>query len=485
MKTTTKRIVLSLFIIISIAYIIPSVVYYYNNGTVRNLQYEMNEHFLFINTTNYKTIQVALSLGIVLSLTILYLFILKNHKDFFKEKKSALLFILIVQIIFLIGAPINSSDVYCYLGAGRLYEKYHQNPYYVSMSEYGEKLMKEGYSSSFDGDTVFENGFNNYWSETDISYGPIHTFVVSAITRVSGGNIDFAMFLIKCLFLFVNIMICVLLYKLFDNNAFYPLLYGLNPFVITTTVTNVHNDSLFILFILLAIYSIIKENKLIKSLIFLSLSVNIKFVSILFLPFIVLYACREKKITERIVYCVVFGAVFAEFVIVPWLPFYKDIHIFECILDQVGRDSNSIYCYIKNISDYNNVLKITSLMFFALYVMYCFKMLLEKEFTTNENMIILFYLLIFYLLFATTNLQYWYFIWFFPFLYFANREDVVVILTFLFISHITFTLFMLPASYDVPALIIFITTTVSCLCYKPIKYLKRIKIQNIQEKTSY
>ena len=481
MKTKYKKISLFLFILFSITYIIPSIIYYCRNGNIDTFQDDYWEHFYFLNTMDNPMLQFILVSGIIIILFLLFLYIVKNRHELFLNKKSVFTFILVTQIIFALGAPVDSSDIFCYLGVARLFEKYHQNPYYTTVYNYGNQLIESGIDESFNNDTVLRNGYVNlWWPNTRISYGPAHLLIFSAMSRLSMGNVTLAIILTKCLIISGNLLICLLLYKLFNNDILYPILYGLNPFVLTQTVINCHNDSIFTLFVLLAFYSVIKENNLIKSLIYLSISANIKFISVIFLPYLVLYTCRNKKPMEKIVYCIAGGLVFAEITIIPWFPFYRDINLFGCVLDQVGRNYNSIYNLLQGTRGYQPIFKITNYSFIILYIIYCFKMLLEKDFKINNNITILFYLMLYYLLFASTNLQYWYFLWFVPFLYFIKQEEKILILAFQIVSCLIYAMYMIADNPEPLALILFVVSLALCIAYK-LSFIVKKKIKLLEE----
>ena len=307
MKNKKARIFLLLYIVFSIAYILPSVYFYNKYHSLTPLWNVICEHYFFIDTDNYEPIQAIIYFAIISGLTVCYAAILKYFKDIFTKKDHVFAFILLVQIIFSVGIAVNSSDINCYLGTGRLFEKYHQNPYYTTMRAYKNYAIHNGFLHTLSDDTVFQEGYENVWAGTRISYGPVHLLIYSFITRLSNGDFNKAIFITKCLLIVANYIICKIIYKLFNNNVFYSLLYALNPFVLITTVVNMHNDTFFLLFLLLAVYSIVKENKVMKSLLFLSLSVNIKFVSILFAPCIAIHSCKDMKMSDKLTYCFLYA----------------------------------------------------------------------------------------------------------------------------------------------------------------------------------
>ena len=76
------------------------------------------------------------------------------------------------------------------------------------------------------------------------------------------------------------------------------LLYGLNPLILIELLSNVHNDIYLILFLLLALYFLVRKKNILLTTVFLAFSMAIKFSTILIVPFILLY-CFRKMFTAN------------------------------------------------------------------------------------------------------------------------------------------------------------------------------------------
>ena len=118
------------FVIAAIIFAMPSICYIIKNNTILN--FDKYYKFLLndIDITK-QTLAYILSLTI---LTILYFLIIKHRKIMFKSNKNMLIFIGIISIIFIAVVPFTSSDIFYYLGVGRIDGTYNQNPYYTTIT---------------------------------------------------------------------------------------------------------------------------------------------------------------------------------------------------------------------------------------------------------------------------------------------------------------------------------------------------------------
>lgn len=125
-----------LFILVSILFAMPSILYFMQKKT--SFALEPYFHFLYDMPVSRAT-QTLLYMLLLASLTILYFMIVKKRKEIFHNTKQMFLLIAIVAIVFVVVLPFTCSDVFYYLGIGRLDSTYHQNPYYITMKEFVEQ----------------------------------------------------------------------------------------------------------------------------------------------------------------------------------------------------------------------------------------------------------------------------------------------------------------------------------------------------------
>ena len=178
-----NNIIKLLFIVASIMFAVPSIIYLIQNGTVLNFTREFK--FLLNDENTLK--QTAIYMLILGSMTLLYFLIIKRREKIFKNTKRMFIFIAIIAIIFVVVVPFTSSDVFYYLGIGRINSTYSQNPYYTTIMDF----VEDGDNAKFlENDTVLLKGYKNFWTDTTVVYGPVWTLICKTIAGMSFGNID-------------------------------------------------------------------------------------------------------------------------------------------------------------------------------------------------------------------------------------------------------------------------------------------------------
>ena len=177
----------------------------------------------------------------------------------------------------------------------------------------------------------------------------------------------------------------------------------------------VHNDIIVVFFVLLSIYFLIKKKNIYLSILFLALATGIKYFTILLLPIIILYHFRkEEKLSIRFLRCVQYGVIFALFIMLEYLVYFRDYQILFAMIVQTQKYSKSIYCVTLQIDkNLTQILKtIMQLVFVIYYFRFCINLLTQKNIKFYKTMreyniaIILFILIL-------TTCQQWYLIWLF------------------------------------------------------------------------
>lgn len=413
-------------IIIAIIFAMPSIIYLVKNKTTFN--FNGNLEFCFLLTENIsRSIQAGAYFIILCFFVFFYFFILKKRKILFKNEKSVYKFIFWIGFIFVFMIPFWCSDIFYYLGIGRLGGYYHQNPYYTDIKSYFDNnnidLVK---------DTLMQKGYNNVWSETTVVYGPIWTIICSIVAILSLGNLDLGLLIFKLFNLLIHMGNCYLLYKISKKKIF-PLMYGLNPFILIEGIANVHNDIFVVFFMLLSIFFLLNKKNLILSLASLALATDIKYFSILLLPLIVLYRYKDEKIKKRILRCIEYGILYGIFVIIPYLFYIKDKDVFLGLITQRERIAKGIYLIISmNVQDSENIisnLKKFSLVTFAIcYVLNCIILLVNKNIKFYKEIRCIYGFVLVFLFFLLTNFQPWYFMWLSVFMIWQKSKNIRLLL---------------------------------------------------------
>ena len=240
-----------LFVFASICFVIPSIIYMVQNHTV----FRFNESYKFLLQDVNRFTQAILYLLVLTLLTIGYVLIVKYRKQIFKNIKSVLIFVAIVSLLFVFVLPFTSGDIFYYLGIGRINtSNYGQNPYYTTIKDF----VDDGNEALLENDSVLKQGYEHYWGDTTVVYGPVWTLICRFVAFLSFGSVDFGLLLFKLFALLVHVLNCYLIYKI-TNRKMFALLYGLNPLLLLEGIVCVHNDIFVILFTLISLYFLLKK----------------------------------------------------------------------------------------------------------------------------------------------------------------------------------------------------------------------------------
>lgn len=411
-----------LFIIASILFAMPSIIYLIQNNTV----FQFGPYFQFLyDAPVTRGTQTLLYIFILTILSILYYKIVKNRKEMFQKTKKMFLFIGIIALIFIAVLPFTCSDVFYYLGIGRLDSTYHQNPYYTTIKEFVEEGNNTDYLQT---DTVLAQGYINDWANSTVVYGPVWTLICKIVAFLSFGNINFGLFIFKLVNVLVHLCNCYLIYKI-SHKKIFTLLYGLNPFILIEGIACVHNDMFVALFILVALYFLVKKKNLVISVIFLAMATAIKYFAIILLPFIIIYYFREEKTLKRLGRCVQYGCLFLIVLIIPYLFYIQDGQVLSGLFIQQEKLAKSFYIIITeyfreptlSVTTVNHVLLGA---FTIIYFFTCVILLNKKRITLRGEIRKANYFIMAFLFLLITNFQPWYIIWLFPFLIWQKAENI-------------------------------------------------------------
>lgn len=425
--TTNKEKVINngikvLFIIASILFAMPSIIYLIQNKTV----FQFGPYFQFLyDMPISRATQTLLYILILILLSALYFVIVKKRKKIFQNTRRMFLFISIIAVIFIAVLPFTCSDVFYYLGIGRLDSTYHQNPYYTTIKEYVEQGDNSQYLQT---DTVLAQGYSNDWADSTVVYGPVWTIVCKLVAGMSFGNLDFGLFIFKLVNVLVHLCNCYLIYKIANKKVF-SLLYGLNPFILIEGIACVHNDIFVVLFILLAVYFLVKKKNLVVTVSFLAMATAIKYFAIILLPFVIIYYFKEEKPLQRLGRCVQYGSLFLIVLAIPYLFYVRDIQVLSGLFIQQEKLAKNFYIILTeyfreptlSASVVNHVLLGA---FTIIYFFTCIVLLNKRKICLREEMRKANYFIMAFLFLLITNFQPWYIMWLFPLLMWQKAEII-------------------------------------------------------------
>ena len=435
----SKKIILFIFALVSILFAIPSIRYMINNGTILNF----NEYFKFCLNDTDRLGQAIKYLVLLTLVTICYFLVVKNREKLFKNNKQIYIYIAIISLIFVIVVPFLSSDVFYYLGIGRLDSKYGQNPYYITIKDFVDSGDNSQYLEQ---DTVLAKGYENDWGDTTVVYGPIWTFICKIIAGISFGNIDIALFAFKILNVIIHILNCYLIYKI-SRKKLFVLLYGLNPYMFIEGIANVHNDIYVVTLILVSLYFLLKKKNLIASVVFLALATAIKYFAILLLPFIIIYYYRKEKPWERLKKCFIYGMLFIFTIVITYLLYVQDIQVLSGIITQQEKFTKNFYIILMEYFDIPNLItdinRVFLISFIIIYFFTCLTLLYKKEISFREEFRKAEYFLIAFLFLLITNFQPWYIMWLFPLMMWQKKDIMQIVIQISLISQFANSVFLI------------------------------------------
>lgn len=406
----------------SILFAMPSIWYLIQKKTT--FQFGPYFHFLYDMPVSRAT-QTIFYIFILTLLTVLYFLIVKNRKEMFSSTKKMLLWIAIISLIFVLVLPFTCSDVFYYLGIGRLDSTYHQNPYYITIKDFVEEGNHSEYLKT---DTVLAQGYSNDWADSTVVYGPIWTLLCKLVAGISFGNLDVALLFFKLVNVLVHLGNVYLIYKI-SHKKIFTLLYGLNPFILIEGIACVHNDMFVAFFILLALYFLYKRKNLVVSIVFLALATAIKYFTILLLPFMIIYYFRKEKPAKRMAKCIQYGCLFLVILGMPYLFYIQDAQVLSGLFIQQEKLAKNFYIilteYFKEptllTSTVNHVLLGA---FVIIYFFTCVILLNKKQIRFRDQMRQANYFIMAFLFLLITNFQPWYIIWLFPLLIWQKAENI-------------------------------------------------------------
>lgn len=226
--------------------------------------------------------------GIVAILYILALFILFYFYRAFLEVSNIadLKKIIIVTVVILIFAyPVMLSyDIFNYIFTSKVLFFYNENPYIIMPIEFtGDPLL------------LFTHAANKV-----ALYGPSWILITGIPFFLGFGNFILTLLNFKVLVVAFYLATSYLIFK-FTKDPKKVAFFALNPLVLIETLVSGHNDVVMIFFALLSMYLLIK-NKLAWAVIFLIISILVKYATIFLLPILFYYLfirIKKKKIDPQ------------------------------------------------------------------------------------------------------------------------------------------------------------------------------------------
>ncbi|MEO7631959.1 MAG: hypothetical protein ABIU20_01070 [Blastocatellia bacterium] len=182
-----------------------------------------------------------------------------------------------------IALPANSTDIFGYIGLGRIAGIYGANPYLHTYSEFAD--------------------FYFVYMEWDIPmpYGPVLLPFCILGGWIAQHSVLIAVFVLKLVLLLTHGVNCRLLYLILKGwdraPVFGMFLFGLNPLLLLEQIANGHNDGVMILFALLAILALQRRSDWwhVAAIVFALLSALVKLPGLFLCLVVVVYLARNRE----------------------------------------------------------------------------------------------------------------------------------------------------------------------------------------------
>ena len=208
-----------------------------------------------------------------------------RHVDPKRGLKIILFVFAAVALIALFTRPTRSQDIYWSLLMGKAFSHYHMNPYRITPA-------------------ALENDPWAYpvltWKDLPMMYGPLWTLVIAGIARVAV-TLRTALFVAKLFFLAIVVVSGWIYWELLTVLEPTPArrlqklaLLAWNPFVIQTTLVDMHNDALLMLAISASVWLLLKKRFALSSLL-LIIGGFIKYAPWILIPVPFFYLIKEGR----------------------------------------------------------------------------------------------------------------------------------------------------------------------------------------------
>src|SRR3989344_5690764 len=205
-------------------------------------------------------------------------------------KRQVWIMILFTGVLLAFSYNAFSYDLFNYIFDAKIVTHYHQNPYLQKALDYpGDPML------SF-----------MHWTHRLYPYGPVWLFLTVPLSFLG------FQFFLPTFFLFKILMSASFVGSVFyigkivrkispENEVFSLIFFGLNPLVIIESLVSAHNDIVMSSLLLMSIYLLI-NNKYIRSIFILILSIGIKYATIILIPFylVSIFFSKKKKIEWQV-----------------------------------------------------------------------------------------------------------------------------------------------------------------------------------------
>lgn len=253
----------------------------------------------------------------------------------------------VVSLLFAIGMPWVSPDVFFYIGTGWLESHYGVSPYLTSALAVPAAGQDQMFNNIYPG---FLGGVT--------SYGPLFQKAAALIAGLSGGHEKLALALYKAVALALHAGCSALVWRLAPENfkRVALLSYAANPLICFSVLTCAHNDHFMNLFVLLALLGVVRRYWFLAGAA-LGAAFGVKYFPLVFFPVFALAALvqqRESGGTARnLVDAAKFTAGFVGVIALAYLPYPEALKAFGNVATSgIAVYRNCVYYFLDVFTTY-------------------------------------------------------------------------------------------------------------------------------------
>lgn len=227
---------------------------------------------------DYRGISTFIYSLFILSFFVFYFLFLKlAGKKLLNQKDLIILVAITIISLFFSYPALVSYDIFNYIATAKVSFYYLENPYLIMPIQFANDPL-----------LLFTHAANKI-----ALYGPFWIILTSIPFILGFGQFLIILFNLKLFVLIFYLLTLYLIYK-FSKNTEVLILFALNPLVVFESLVGTHNDIVMMFFALLSLY-LFKNKKMLLGLVFLLLSIFIKFATIFLIPvFIYLFIQKIK-----------------------------------------------------------------------------------------------------------------------------------------------------------------------------------------------